>query len=65
MFKRHGWKKKVPRPSHPKANREEQEEYKKLQENLATKSLEFKDKKDKRPIKLFFETFLLCPLPSK
>jgi transposase len=29
MFKRHGWKKKVPRPSHPKANREEQEEYKK------------------------------------
>jgi len=29
MFKRHGWKKKVPRPSHPKANREEQEENKK------------------------------------
>ena len=29
MFKRHGWTKKVPRPSHPKGSREEQEEYKK------------------------------------
>lgn len=54
MFKRHRWKKKVPRPSHQKANREEQEEYKKLRENLAAKSLEFKDKKDKRPILPFF-----------
>jgi len=29
MFKRHGWKKKVPRQGHPKANKEKQEEYKK------------------------------------
>jgi len=29
LFKRHGWKKKVPRQSHPKGNKEEQEEYKK------------------------------------
>jgi len=29
MFKRHGWKKKVPRQSHPKGNKEKQEEYKK------------------------------------
>ncbi len=29
LFKRHGWKKKVPRPSHPKADMEKQEEYKK------------------------------------
>jgi len=29
LFKRHNWKKKVPRQSHPKGNKEEQEEYKK------------------------------------
>ncbi len=29
LFKRHDWKKKVPRQSHPKANKEAQEEYKK------------------------------------
>jgi len=29
MFKRHKWTKKVPRPSHPKADREAQEEFKK------------------------------------
>ena len=29
MFKRHDWTKKVPRQSHPKSNKEDQEEYKK------------------------------------
>ena len=29
MFKRHGWRKKVPRKSHPKADKQAQEEYKK------------------------------------
>ena len=29
LFKRHGWRKKVPRSSHPKADRQAQEEYKK------------------------------------
>lgn len=29
MFKRHNWKKKVPRPSHPKADKEAQEDFKK------------------------------------
>lgn len=29
MFKRHGWKKKVPRQSHPKGDKEKQNEYKK------------------------------------
>lgn len=29
LFKRHGWKKKVPRPKHPKQNIEAQEEFKK------------------------------------
>jgi transposase len=29
LFKRHGWKKKAPRPKHPKSNREAQENYKK------------------------------------
>jgi hypothetical protein len=29
MFKRHNWKKKVPRQSHPKADKAVQEEYKK------------------------------------
>jgi len=29
LFNRHGWNKKVPRQSHPKADKEEQEEYKK------------------------------------
>ena len=29
LFKRHGWRKKVPRKSHPKADRQAQEEYKK------------------------------------
>jgi len=29
LFKRHGWKKKVPRQSHPKGDKEKQEEYKK------------------------------------
>jgi len=29
LFKRHNWTKKVPRQSHPKANKKDQEEYKK------------------------------------
>lgn len=29
MFKRHGWKKKVPRQSHPKGDKEKQDNYKK------------------------------------
>jgi transposase len=29
LFKRHNWKKTRPRPSHPKANKEKQDEYKK------------------------------------
>ena len=29
LFKRHGWKKKVPRQSHPKSNKEKQDDYKK------------------------------------
>ena len=29
LFSRHGWRKKVPRQHHPKANKAEQEEYKK------------------------------------
>ena len=29
MFKRHNWKKKVPRQSHPKSNKKDQEEFKK------------------------------------
>jgi len=29
LFKRHNWTKKVPRPSHPKADKEAQQEYKK------------------------------------
>lgn len=29
LFKRHNWKKKVPRPSHPKADKDAQQEYKK------------------------------------
>ena len=29
LFKRHNWKKKMPRPEHPKKNKESQEEFKK------------------------------------
>ncbi len=29
LFKRHGWKKKVPRQSHPKGDKEKQDDYKK------------------------------------
>lgn len=29
LFKRHNWKKKMPRPEHPKKNKEKQEEFKK------------------------------------
>ena len=29
LFSRHSWKKKVPRPSHPKSDKQAQEEYKK------------------------------------
>ena len=29
LFKRHNWKKKMPRPEHPKKNKEAQEEFKK------------------------------------
>lgn len=29
LFKRHNWKKKMPRPAHPKKNKEAQEEFKK------------------------------------
>ena len=31
LFSRHGWKKKVPRPHHPKADKNAQEEFKKTQ----------------------------------
>jgi transposase len=33
LFKRHNWSKKVPRQSHPKADKEAQEEYKKNSPN--------------------------------
>jgi transposase len=33
MFKRHGWSKKVPRKSHPQADKAKQEEYKKNSRN--------------------------------
>lgn len=39
LFKRHGWKKKVPRQSHPKANKDEQEEYKKNSKRIWLPSL--------------------------
>ncbi|MDR1984622.1 MAG: winged helix-turn-helix domain-containing protein, partial [Prevotellaceae bacterium] len=38
MFKRHGWRKKMPRQSYPKADKAAQEEYKKPQELLASQN---------------------------
>ncbi|MDR1984962.1 MAG: winged helix-turn-helix domain-containing protein [Prevotellaceae bacterium] len=55
MFKRHGWRKKMPRQSYPKADKAAQEEYKKPQELLASKALEFTDNQYSRPVKLFFQ----------
>ena len=39
LFKRHGWKKKVPRQSHPKGDKKEQEEYKKNSKRIWLPSL--------------------------
>jgi transposase len=56
LFHRHKWSKKVPRQHHPLGDKRAQEEYKKkLPELLETKSLEFKDAQDTRPVKLFFQ----------
>lgn len=56
LFKRHDWRKKAPRKSHPRADKSAQEEYKKkLPELLAAKQLEFDNEGDTRPVKLFFQ----------
>jgi hypothetical protein len=56
LFKRHNWKKKSPHSSHPKADREKQDEYKKLPELPVAKLLEFhSEDTDARPVKLFFQ----------
>jgi transposase len=34
LLKRHGWKKKMPRPHHPKSNRQQQEDFKKNSPNV-------------------------------
>jgi len=38
LLERHGWRKVVPRPKHPKASREVQEEFKKTSQHALTKS---------------------------
>jgi transposase len=56
LFKRHNWKKKVPRGSHPKSDKDAQVEYKKkFKELVVAKSAEFSNKEDSRAIKLFFQ----------
>lgn len=50
LLQRHEWRKLVPRPFHPKADKEEQRLF---QENFATlveKALESRDPEDKRPV---------------
>ena len=56
LLHRHGWRKVVPRPEHPKTNHEKQEEFKKkLPEMVGTVAAQSFSPEDKRPLKVFFQ----------
>jgi transposase len=50
LLKRHQWRKLVPRPSHPKANKEEQEHFKQQFPNMVKEAVKTRDPKDERPV---------------
>lgn len=55
LLHRHRWKKKSPRPCHPKADKSKQEEYKKKFPDMVEKAAETFGTDDKRPLRVFFE----------
>jgi len=56
LFKRNGWTKHTPRPSHPKKDENLQEEFKKkLKSNLASAENDFDTSLVKLPIRLYFQ----------
>jgi transposase len=50
FLERHQWRKLVPRPSHPKANKEEQEQFKQDFPKLVEEAVKTRDLKDERPV---------------
>jgi transposase len=50
LLHRHGWRKLMPRPTHPKASREAQEQFKKLCERLAQAAVATRSAEDERPV---------------
>jgi transposase len=50
LLERHQWRKLVPRPSHPKANKEEQEQFKQDFPKLVEEAVKTRDPKDERPV---------------
>lgn len=50
LLDRHQWRKVVPRPSHPKANKEEQEQFKQHFPQLVEEVVKARDPKDERPV---------------
>lgn len=50
LLDRHQWRKVVPRPCHPKANKEEQEQFKQKFPELVEEAVKTRDPKDERPV---------------
>lgn len=50
LLDRHQWRKVVPRPCHPKANKEEQEQFKQKFPELVEEAVKTRDPKDGRPV---------------
>lgn len=50
LLERHQWRKLVPRPCHPKANKEEQEHFKQEFPEMVEEAVKTRDPKDERPV---------------
>ena len=50
LLDRHQWRKLVPRPSHPKSNKEEQEQFREHFPEMVEEAVKTRDPKDERPV---------------
>lgn len=53
LLNRHGWRKLMPRPKHPKSSKEEQEHFKKKAPEYIQDAIDAFDPNDKRPVKIW------------